>query len=330
MAFGERIELRSTRWVVGRDAGSTCIVLMLMLMLLLPCVAQAQYCTAVPNPPQFKFTSPAPTSLIVRPSDALGHVYFTVSMTQPGYAYADCSGSRRSTDTVFMALVSSLGGGYYDADVPGMSWYITRAGRAFASSDVRTIGPGRVSSTTTTWTMSLVKSAATGGTGRLRMPSVEGRFETSASTVVSYWDWTLVGFPPTIVRPACSVRGTSIALGNVLTSAMASVGSTTPTSASSDLVLTCSSNPRVDMKLITTPINGTTNVLALTGGTGAASGVGVQLIYNNAVMVPNTEYRVSNSAAATLNVPIAARYYRTGTVRPGVGNAAAVVQFTYP
>lgn len=80
------------------------------------------------------------------------------------------------------------------------------------------------------------------------------------------------------------------------------------------------------MRMITAPLPGTPNVLAVTGG---ASGVGVQLLRNNAVVAYNSSTRVSNAAPDTLNVAVAARYYRTGDIKPGRANATAVLQFTY-
>ena len=87
------------------------------------------------------------------------------------------------------------------------------------------------------------------------------------------------------------------------------------------------------MTLQGTPVTGTTNVLPLTGaGTaGVAQGIGVQLLYNgSSVLTVGTALSLTTAApTGTLNVPVAARYYRTGNVTAGRANVAATVRFDY-
>jgi len=72
-------------------------------------------------------------------------------------------------------------------------------------------------------------------------------------------------------------------------------------------------------------------VLAVTGGTGTAQGVGVQLLHNRAtVLTINSPLTLSTATpTGNLNVPIAARYYRTGTVVAGRANASPTLRFDY-
>lgn len=129
----------------------------------------------------------------------------------------------------------------------------------------------------------------------------------------------------------CNVTTSSvaIALGSVNPNSMPSVGSTSPTSSTQNVSLNCSGNPSVAMTMSGTAASGYNNVLALAPGTGVAAGAGVQLIYNSNPLVFNQSYSITSSAPSTLTVPIAARYYRTGTLSPGPANANATLNFSY-
>jgi len=76
---------------------------------------------------------------------------------------------------------------------------------------------------------------------------------------------------------------------------------------------------------------GPNTVLALTAGTGVAQGVGVQLLHNRTtVLTIGTALSLSGAAAdGDMNVPIAARYYRTGAVTAGRANASPTLRFDY-
>jgi len=136
-----------------------------------------------------------------------------------------------------------------------------------------------------------------------------------------------------IAIPTCSVSatGATITIGSRVTTDMPQVGKFSTTSPASNVRLSCANSLRVDMRLTTAPIAGTPNVLPLTGSaTGRAGGIGVQLIYGGNVMAYNTAYRVSSAAPGTLDIPLAARYYRTGALTAGTANSTAVLEFTYP
>jgi major type 1 subunit fimbrin (pilin) len=80
-------------------------------------------------------------------------------------------------------------------------------------------------------------------------------------------------------------------------------------------------------------VAGFTNVAAITGGTGAAQGVGIQLYKSDGTVFPlNTTMSLSNfnsTAGGDYSVPLTARYYRTGTIVPGTANATMLVIATY-
>lgn len=302
----------------------------LVAALFLPAAAQAQYCSAAPNPPAGRNVSTTlPTNVVVRPGDAAGTSYFTVTANLPGYTYAQCGPGGRSTDVIQFGLLASSTDGVWPSGVTGLGWRVLRGGTAFTAPASRTIGPGNVASTATTWSLQLVRTTGALGTGTIAPPYIRGSFTTGTSTIVVYWLWTTTGTIRLSV-PTCSVAGTTINIGEVETNALPNVASVSATSAASNVRLTCANGPRVDMRLTTAIIANSPNVIAVPAVTGGARGVGVQLIYNNAVMAYNTNYRVTNSATATQNVPIAARYYRTGNLEPGAANTSAVLQFTYP
>jgi type 1 fimbria pilin len=133
-------------------------------------------------------------------------------------------------------------------------------------------------------------------------------------------------------QPTCTVNTSNITipLGDVQASALATVGATSPISATQSVVLSCSGNPSVNMTLRGTQASGApANVLALTQEASAAKGVGVQLLYRNIPLSVDATQNLTTSSGATLTVPIAARYYRTGDLEGGLANAAATLQFAY-
>lgn len=133
-------------------------------------------------------------------------------------------------------------------------------------------------------------------------------------------------------QPTCTVNTSSITipLGDVQASTLATVGATSPVSATQNVALSCSGNPSVNMTLRGTQASGApANVLALTQEASAAKGIGVQLLYRNTPLNINATQNLTTSSGAALNVPIAARYYRTGDLESGLANAAATLQFTY-
>ncbi|CAJ0822637.1 fimbrial protein [Ralstonia flaminis] len=139
-----------------------------------------------------------------------------------------------------------------------------------------------------------------------------------------------------IAAPTCTVNNTSITipLGNVSGGSFSNVGSRSTASGTQNIALTCTGSPRVRMTLQGTQAAGGPNTaVALTGagGAGVAQGIGVEVLYGGNPLVVNsaTPTVVSAAAGATLNVPIAARYYRTGTVTAGRANASPTLRFDY-
>ncbi|MCO5397573.1 fimbrial protein [Ralstonia soli] len=184
---------------------------------------------------------------------------------------------------------------------------------------------GRVAS----YTVTLIK------TGPVRAGTI-----TSGAIGSFWWDRAQVlqlslGRNTAITAPAptCTVGTTSvnIPLGDVAASSFANVGATSPISHPANISLSCANNPRVTMTLQGTQAPGGPDTTVALSGAGAAQGVGVQVLYNSTPMVVNstTPTLVDVSAAASVTVPISARYYRTGAITAGRANASPTLRFDY-
>lgn len=142
---------------------------------------------------------------------------------------------------------------------------------------------------------------------------------------------------PTVSIKACTVDNPSInvPLGTTTSSAFNGVGSTANTR-NFTVSLTCSQAASAKITLVPgssgafNAANGVINLDPATTGT-AAKGVGIQLLYNNAIAPLNSAISVGSVATSgTLTVPLSARYYQTGsTITGGVANGTATFDMTY-
>lgn len=102
-----------------------------------------------------------------------------------------------------------------------------------------------------------------------------------------------------------------------------------------NIALSCDPGVAVSLKVdgITTggSYNAAKGILGLTTSDTAATGVGIQLLYNNAPLPLGTFLSMGTAASTgTMNIPLQARYYQTGnTVKPGKANSLATVTMTY-
>lgn len=99
-------------------------------------------------------------------------------------------------------------------------------------------------------------------------------------------------------------------------------------------VANCGAGTRVDYKFSSTGSTGVTdgNILNITQGDDAASGVGIQVLdKENNVLNFDREYTGIESAGGqgTETIPLKARYVKTGTVKGGVVNAVATFEVYY-
>lgn len=141
-----------------------------------------------------------------------------------------------------------------------------------------------------------------------------------------------------VTQVACSIKTPNLTfpIGDVLATKFGTSVGTIPDGGENtqNLGLDCDAGANINVSL-----NGTQNpdlsdnsILALTGqgDAGVASGVGVQLLYNDAPLKLNNRIVLKKSAGGQETFPIKARYYQTKTaVTTGTANASATLELTY-
>lgn len=142
---------------------------------------------------------------------------------------------------------------------------------------------------------------------------------------------------PTVSIKACTINNPSInvSLGTAKRTAFSGVGSTANTQ-SFNVSLTCSQATTAKITLApgsSGAFNAATGIINLDTPTSgvSAKGIGIQMLYNNAVLPLNSAVSVGSVVAAgTLTIPLSARYYQTAsTVTAGVANGTATFTMTY-
>lgn len=142
----------------------------------------------------------------------------------------------------------------------------------------------------------------------------------------------------TVTEVACSIKTPSLTfpIGDVQATKFGTSVGTIPDGGENtqNLGLDCDAGANINVSL-----NGTQNpdlsddsILALTGqgDAGVASGVGVQLLYNDAPLKLNNRIVLKKSDGGQESFPIKARYYQTKTaVTTGTANATATLELTY-
>ena len=141
-----------------------------------------------------------------------------------------------------------------------------------------------------------------------------------------------------VTQVACSIKTPNLTfpIGDLLATKFGTSVGTIPDGGENtqNLGLDCDAGANINVSL-----NGTQNpdlsdnsILALTGqgDAGVASGVGVQLLYNDAPLKLNNRIVLKKSAGGQETFPIKARYYQTKTaVTTGTANASATLELTY-
>ena len=95
--------------------------------------------------------------------------------------------------------------------------------------------------------------------------------------------------------------------------------------------LTCEAGTRVNLKIDGNIQNAAQGVLNLTSVTGSASGIGVQLLYDNKPLPLSTTIETGEtSSTGVYNIPLKARYYQTdNNISAGIANSSATFTLTY-
>ncbi len=138
-----------------------------------------------------------------------------------------------------------------------------------------------------------------------------------------------------VVSSACKISTptVNVPLGTYTTNKFVGVG-TTVGEKNFDFTLNCDEGAKVVMSLQGEP-GDSSNALSLTnaGSNGVASGVNVQILYNNSVLIPNSQSSTSIITGATSGnnkVTLSARYVQTkATVTEGTANATATLSIDY-
>lgn len=140
-----------------------------------------------------------------------------------------------------------------------------------------------------------------------------------------------------LITPACAVTSTAInvPLGDIKRTVFTGIGSSSPAQSFS-IPLSCVKSSKVSISIApgaSGAYNATTGVINIDPATSGvkATGVGIQLLYNNAAIPLNTAQSVESvTGEGTFNVPLSARYYQTAsTVTAGSANGTATFVMTY-
>ncbi|MFK3659388.1 fimbrial protein, partial [Scandinavium sp. NPDC088450] len=176
----------------------------------------------------------------------------------------------------------------------------------------------------------LVKIAATTGSGPMTGGSIVKAQVVGESDIMN----VILG-GGTVRTVGCSVSNTTINVPMGLTRNIDFSGpGSTGNDNTFDIALDCTAGTRVSMRLdpgsagLADASNG---VLNLNGGSGAqASGVGIQVLYNDAPVQFGTAMSAGTSRGGFTDLLLKARYYQTGSkVMPGQADATATFTMTY-
>lgn len=139
-----------------------------------------------------------------------------------------------------------------------------------------------------------------------------------------------------VLVPGCTVEAAQIdfPMNDVFLSEFSGVGSVSSSTVTRSLELTCDADVNVSVKLEGTPADEVSNnsVLALTGegSAGIASGIGVQLVYNDVPLILNEDLSLKQTEGGREIFPITARYYQTkAQLSEGKADAIATLSVSY-
>lgn len=136
----------------------------------------------------------------------------------------------------------------------------------------------------------------------------------------------------TIVAPSCTVSTptVNVNLGTWDTDDLPSIGAKT-SNVAVPLQLNCGSNVQVNATIAATADTSQQGTMKISSGSGAASGVGIQMVdsYGSPLKL-NSQFVASSSSNGMITLPWYAHYIRTGSaVTPGSANAVATVTLNY-
>ena len=229
---------------------------------------------------------------------------------------------------------SSFGDKIYNTDVPGVGIRIRTP--SFVVPDSVNMA-ANVAVQPVIFIIELIKTETTVVQGSSAGGTIAFQWGTSSSGITPL---TVITLTPSIsiIPLACSINTPSLTfpIGNIPANIFGNGPGSTASGASNtqNLILNCDPQTNVTVMLEGGQNPDTTDntVLALTGqgGSDVATGIGVQLIYNNSPMELNQRIVLKQSAGGQEIFPITARYVTTTTqVTAGKANASATLDLTY-
>lgn len=274
-----------------------------------------------------------PSQITIPANPSPGTVLWTSAATAPnGPALTpSCKGQpRNGLQNHINANPAS--GDILDTYVPGLGYRIIRTDlgrpiRLYSVGD--TMPPGNTFNLSyqlqLVWTKAIAPGASLGG--------YELATWNIAANQGDSYGWPIVDFQSTgmatVTSASCDVTTdpTVVTLPTVTSSAFGSAGATSG-STRFNVKLNCQGGGAVNITLAANqPVS--SSVLS---NTGSATGVGVQLLYNNLPVTFGSAIPLGNAPTGPLSIPFDARYYQTGGTIPGGGSvqATATYTLTYP
>ncbi|ADO47338.1 fimbrial protein [[Enterobacter] lignolyticus] len=183
-----------------------------------------------------------------------------------------------------------------------------------------------------TVTVTFYKTASETGSGTITAKTVGSLILLSNSLLWQSPEATVDINAFTITTPACKVTTQSISVDmkdvnkNEFNGKNSTPGNVHTQSFT--LPMTCNAGTQVSVKMEGNIYDATKGVINIISNANAATGVGIQLLYNNQPLTLGTNFPVgSSSAGGSFSVPLQARYYQTGDSIT-TGSANGVLTFT--
>lgn len=319
------------------------IILSLFILLLLPFKSVlAEDCGFTSGQPYLVATTSLGRIVVQRDSPVGTVLLSTTALVSGPYhdMYVCYNVSAQFSEfTGIYSVLSPIGNNVYQTNIRGIGIRITDTRRNRIVPNTVTFDPNTSWAMPTEYKIEVIKTTSGGvDAGALLLGPLVYLHIESSSTSLNAYELDLVG-DNVIVPVACSVTTSSLSfpIGDVLSTRFGSAVGTVPAGAENtqNLGLDCDPEANVNVQLNgqqNPDVPGDPSVLALTGQgeTGVAQGVGVQLLYNGALLNLNQRLFLKTASGGPESFPIKARYYQTkDTVIPGSANATATLTLSY-
>lgn len=261
--------------------------------------------------------------------------------------HCDQGGMERPGDTIvacYYGVGSELQGmkGVYDTGVPGVGIALTnsrgqRVSGVGQKCDTRGTPLGSVDSNLDfnyTIKLSLVKTSDTIKSASLLQSNTQFGMGVYLKAGIGSTHTNYVAYTGdiTVRTQTCTVSNKTInvSLGDYNISDFPSIGSVS-NSKPFNVALNCDDGANVSIRIDGTSVSGIQGVVALSSGSGAAEGVGVQILNssNEPVTIGQAWQVAAVTTKGSLSIPLNGRYYRIGDVTEGAADAIATFTMIY-